>query len=74
MREPNRTDDGQLACVFGQPYMTAKPVGSAHCIECWKYGQQLARQFADDVFNGRCDERGYTIAERRALRKAGIGV
>lgn len=69
MREPNTTPDGQLACRFGQPYMTAKPVGSAHCIECWKYSQMLARQFLADVENGYCDERGYTIAEQRERRK-----
>lgn len=61
-RAANRTDSGELACAFGEPWMGDHPL-------CRDETDRLCAAFDEGVKAGVWDEEGYTPAERRHQRK-----
>lgn len=57
-RAPNTTEDGGLACAFGEPWMGPHPLCEAEV-------DRSIREFHAAVARGEYDAEGYTPAERR---------
>lgn len=55
-----------LVCAFGSPW-TSK--GCGPCRQCLAHAATLNRAFWRDVFFGRFDRDGFTVAERKAQAK-----
>lgn len=59
---PNTTEDGALACAFGEP------IGGPHPL-CDEETERACRKFEADVVAGKYDAEGYTPLERAAQRR-----